>query len=198
VRPAALAALLVLAAAAGAAAEPRPVDPAARVYLVPVGQLPEKWVTDLVGYYRTKLGLALQPLPPLPLDRSALDHTRQQVIAEEAITLLRRRLPRLAADPHAVVLGLTAYDMYIRGTSWQWAFAFRQDAHFAVVSLARMDPANWGERPDEARLRTRLRKMMSKNLGIMVYDLPQSRDRRSVLYGPILSLADLDAIGEDF
>ena len=36
------------------------------------------------------------------------------------------------------------------------------------------------------------------NLGIMVYDLPQSRDRRSVLYGPILSLADLDAIGEDF
>ena len=78
------------------------------------------------------------------------------------------------------------------------SFAFRADGHFAVVSSARMDPANWGERGDALRLRTRLRKMLSKNLGIMVYDLPQSRDRRSVLYGPILSLADLDSIGEDF
>ena len=195
----ALAALLALLAAGGADGQPRPVVPGARVYLVPVGQLPEQWVGALVGYYRTKLKLVLQPLPPLPLDRGALDYARQQVVAEEVIALLKRRLPKQVADPGAVVIGLTTYDMYIRGVpSWEWAFAFRADGHFAVVSSARMDPANWGERGDALRLRTRLRKMLSKNLGIMVYDLPQSRDRRSVLYGPILSLADLDSIGEDF
>jgi len=62
----ALAALLALLAAGGADGQPRPVVPGARVYLVPVGQLPEQWVGDLVGYYRTKLKLVLQPLPPLP------------------------------------------------------------------------------------------------------------------------------------
>jgi hypothetical protein len=61
-----------------------------------------------------------------------------------------------------------------------------------------MDPVNLREPPDPALLHTRLRKMVSKNIGIMHYRLPQTTDRNSVLYGPILSLDDLDSIGEDF
>ncbi len=67
-----------------------------------------------------------------------------------------------------------------------------------MVSSTRMDPVNFRQPPDPALLHTRLRKMISKNIGIMHYRLPQSTDRNSVLYGPILSLADLDSIGEDF
>ncbi len=40
--------------------------------------------------------------------------------------------------------------------------------------------------------------MITKNIGIMYYGLEQSSDRKSVLFGPILSLDDLDSIGEDF
>jgi hypothetical protein len=40
--------------------------------------------------------------------------------------------------------------------------------------------------------------MVAKNLGLMYYGLKQTSDRRSVLFGPILGLDDLDAIGEDF
>ena len=43
-----------------------------------------------------------------------------------------------------------------------------------------------------------LRKMISKNIGIMYYGLEESTDRKSVLYGPILGLDDLDSISEDF
>ena len=114
------------------------------------------------------------------------------------MALLKRRLPTLAGDPRAIVIGLTTYDLYIRAYSWQWAFAFRQDNRLAVVSIARMDPTNWGEPPNPDRLRTRLRKMVSKNLGIMYYGLPESSSRSSVLYGPILGLDDLDSIGETF
>jgi hypothetical protein len=61
-----------------------------------------------------------------------------------------------------------------------------------------MDETNWGRAPAPERLRVRLRKMVAKNLGLVYYGLTQASDRRSVLFGPILSLDDLDSIGEDF
>src|SRR5262249_29413400 len=150
-------------------AEPRPVDPVAQVYLVPVGAFPGELLDDLLGYYRTKLRLTIRKLPPLNLDATVLDYGRQQLVAEELISLTKQRLPDLARDPHAVVIALVGYDLYIRGYSWQWAFSYRQDRRFAVVSIARMDPRNWGEPDDPEQLRTRLRKMVSKNLGLMYY-----------------------------
>jgi hypothetical protein len=40
--------------------------------------------------------------------------------------------------------------------------------------------------------------MVSKNVGILYYKLPQKSDRKSVMFGPILGIDDLDSIGEDF
>jgi hypothetical protein len=61
-----------------------------------------------------------------------------------------------------------------------------------------MDPVNFGYLPDDELLQTRLRKMLSKNIGIMYYKLPQKSDRRSVMFGPILGIHDLDSMGADF
>jgi len=72
------------------------------------------------------------------------------------------------------------------------------DERFAVVSTARMDDAAWGRAPDGQRLEIRLRKMVTKNLGILYFALNQTSDRRSVMFGPILGLRDLDSAGEDF
>lgn len=192
---AALATVLVALAAAAAPAQPRPVNAAARVYLAPLGPFPSTLLGDLVAYYRSRLALEVHTAPPFGLEPSTMDPQRQQLVAEEVIALLRRTRPELA--PH-VIIGLTTYDLYIRGNpDWEWAFSYRERTT-AVVSVARMDPANWGEPADVERLRTRLRKMVSKNLGIMYYGLSPGSDRRSVLFGPILGLDDLDAIGEEF
>jgi predicted Zn-dependent protease len=182
--------------ASSGAAQPRPVDPGTRVALVPLGAFPPALVADLVAHYKAKLGLVIETLPPVPLEPASLDRDRQQVVAEELTASLRRRLPNRARD---LLIGLTVYDMYIRRIGqWEWAFGYRDGERLAVVSIARMDPANWGGRPDPERLRTRLRKMVGRDLGIMYYGLRESSDRRSVLFGPILGLDDLDSIGEDF
>lgn len=187
--------MIVGLGAAATLAQPRPLNPAARVYLIPLGAVPPLLVLDLVAYHRAKLGLALTPLSPIPLDPSVMDRARQQVIAEDLVALVRTHHPTLGND---VVIGLTAYDMYIRTiTSWEWAFAFR-DGRTAVVATARMDPVNWGAPADDETLRRRLRKMVSRNLGIIYYGLAQSSDPRSVLFGPIRGLDDLDRIGEEF
>lgn len=179
-------------------AAPRPLRGVGRVSFVPVGEFPAASVEHLVAHYRGRYGLAIETLGAVPLEPAAVDLLRQQLVAEELIALVKRHHPRLAGDPEAILIGLTPYDMYIREYTWQFAFAWRQDGRFAVISSARMDPVNFGEPADAELLHGRLRKIVSKNIGMMHYRLPQSTDRNSVLYGPILSLDDLDSIGEDF
>jgi hypothetical protein len=43
-----------------------------------------------------------------------------------------------------------------------------------------------------------LRKMITKNLGIMCYGFPASQNARSVLYGSIEGTDELDVMTEDF
>ena len=40
--------------------------------------------------------------------------------------------------------------------------------------------------------------MVSKDIGILYYGLPQSPNPRSVLYNEIAGLQELDNVGEDF
>jgi predicted Zn-dependent protease len=88
--------------------------------------------------------------------------------------------------------------MYIREYNWRFAFSWRQEGRFAVVSTARMDPVFFGRKRNDAILESRLRKMITKNIGLMYYGYFQSSDPKSVLYRSVLSIDDLDKIGEDF
>jgi hypothetical protein len=45
---------------------------------------------------------------------------------------------------------------------------------------------------------TRLRKIVTKDIGILYYGLPQSQSPKSVLYSQIMGIEELDAVGEDF
>jgi Zn-dependent protease with chaperone function/predicted Zn-dependent protease len=177
---------------------PRTLGGVGRVYFVPVGEFPAASVEHLLAYYREKYGLVIEALAAVPLEAAAVDLLRQQLVAEELVALVKRHHPGLAEDPEAILIGLTSYDMYIREYTWQFAFAWRQDGRFAAISSARMDPENFGDPPDPDLLHIRLRKVVTKTIGILHYRLPQRSDRRSVMYGPILGLDDLDSVGEEF
>jgi hypothetical protein len=92
---------------------------------------------------------------------------------------------------------VTREDLYIRGRlDWAWAFGLRDAGRLAVVSTARM--LSGTELFPERYIGARLRKMVTKNIGLLYFGLAQSDDPTSVLYGNILGLPDLDAMGEDF
>jgi hypothetical protein len=67
---------------------------------------------------------------------------------------------------------------------------------YAVVSNARMNLG--GPMISEERVKSRLRKMVTKNIGILYYRLPQSNDLRSVLYKNVGGISELDYMGEEF
>jgi len=167
------------------------------VYLVPLGDFPDDLTGELVAFYRDKYQLNVQTLPNVPVSEAAMNSQRQQLIAEEAIDLMKQANPQLQQDPKAILIGLTNEDMYIQQKNWQFSFSWREQGKYAVVG-GRMEVRN-GRRPvTEPLVEKRIRKMVTKNVGILYYRLPLSDNPRSVLYRDVGGISDLDYMGEDF
>lgn len=169
--------------------------PAPVVALVPFGRTPKKTVQALAAYYEKTYDIPVTVLPAAPIEDAARDEARGQVIAEELLRTLRYDYPETTANRSAVLIGVVDEDLYIRKRSdWAWAFGLRSLGRFAIVSTARMDAPNGSA---SAKTQTvRLRKMVTKYIGLMYFDLEESDDPESVLYGDIGGIADLDRMGE--
>lgn len=167
-------------------------------YFIPLGDFSSPAAAELATYYKRKFGIGIACFPAIPLDASTFDGHRHQLIAEDVIELIKRTYPNLAEDSDAVVIGLTQSDMYIRKKSWQYAFSYSVDSRFAVVSNARMNPANFGQPASAELLNTRFRKMVMKNIGILYYQMLTNSNPKSVLYKNIDGVEELDGMDEDF
>jgi tetratricopeptide (TPR) repeat protein len=182
--------------------ETRFADPRERgkekLYFVPLGNFSAASLTKLANFCKQKTGITATVTQAVPFALSTIDKRRQQVIAEDAIELIKFRYPNLAADPNAVVIGVTDEDMYTRSEDWQYAFSYRKGGRFGVVSSARMNPINFGGSANDVLTESRLRKMVLKNIGILFYLYPSNHDPKSVLYDGVEAVADLDNMGEDF
>jgi hypothetical protein len=161
------------------------------LHLAPIGIFPTEDVESLVTYYERKYGLEVDVLPRIGSPPDAFDYDRYQVVGERLIAELKA-LP-IAADPNAVIIGLTADDMFIEAEDWNYAYGLRDTDRFAVVSDYQM----YADSLTNARM-ARLRKMVTKYVGIQFYGLPESSNPRSVLYNNILGPEDLDAMSEEF
>ena len=168
------------------------------VYLVPLGKPQRILSTDLLAYYRKKYGLELRVLTPAPLPLWTRDEIRKQLIAEELVEAMKRAYPQFAIDPDAILIGVTDEDMYISGMNWSYAFSWRQEERFAIVSTARMDPAFSKEPADPKIAEARARKMITKDIGLLYYHLQPSYDFSSALFDYINDVEDLDDMGEDY
>ena len=167
-----------------------------KLYLVPLGEFPKSSAEQLASYYKTKYGISADILPTVQIPPSAMNAERQQLIAEEAVDLMKRVNSEITSNPNAILIGLTTEDMYISKYDWQFSFSWREQGKYAVVSTGRM---NLGRSPvTEEQIRTRLRKMVTKNVGILYFHLPQNDDPRSVLYRNIGGIRELDYMGEEF
>jgi predicted Zn-dependent protease len=163
------------------------------VYLAPIGDFAKDETDALVAHYLEKFDLTIEVLPSIPVPDEAMDAARGQLIAERLIDAIAANQV-VAGDPEAVVIALTNVDMYIAAKDWNYAYGLRSGGTLAVVSSARMGDGF----ADEARQHQRLRKMVTKNIGILYYGLGVSDDPRSVLYRDILGPRDLDYASEDF
>jgi YD repeat-containing protein len=172
-------------------------DAVRQVYLVALDPAAEQMIAWAPHYYKLRLDLEVAILPAMSLSLSELNPDRQQVVAEKALAAMRRAHPALADDPGAVLIGITTQDMYIEAYSWPYATNLRSLGS-AVISTARLEPFSDLARWDRGLLffllmqdwnkelvRSRLQKLLSKNIYVLCFDLPLSDDPTSVLaFGP--------------
>jgi Flp pilus assembly protein TadD/predicted Zn-dependent protease len=169
-----------------------------KLYFVPLSNYSAASLTKLANSLKQKTGIEVIVTQPVPFSLSTVDKRRQQVVAEEAINLMKVRYPNLVSDPNAILIGLTDEDLFIRSQDDQYAFCYRMQGRFAVVSAARMNPVNLGGSANDLLTEARLRKMLLKNIGLLYYRLPINHDPKSVLYEDVEAVEDLDKMGEDF
>ena len=158
-------------------------------------------VQGFATHVQKKFGITSKVLSPLGFDRVAYDDDRSQMVADKLIQAVRYRHATLVRNPQTRIIAITPFDMYIEQMRDQWTFAFSLrsgDRRLAVVWSARMDPVKLGAGPNDELLRTRLRKMITKNIGIMYFGLSGSANPKSVLFTNVLGVEELDLMTEEF
>ena len=95
------------------------------------------------------------------------------------------------------LIGLTPMDLYAHDRDWffQMAYVNYSAQSRAVVSTYRMHLGIFRPADDE-RVFSRARKLVTKYIGLMVYDLTLNDDPTSPMFGNVLSVWDLDEMQE--
>lgn len=169
------------------------------VYFVPIGSAPSSEIRDLVSYYRAKFNLRSEVLSPMEPSMGDVDVNRRQLIAEAVIESLKRAYSERLKNPSAILIGITSADMYPRGEDWKFCFGWRvPEERIAVASVARMNLHYEGEPAGQANVPTRMRKVVTKDIGIMAFGMNPNHNPRSVLFDGILGIEELDQVSEDF
>jgi predicted Zn-dependent protease len=169
----------------------------ARVCLVPMGQVDPDLVTHLVDYYREEYDLDIGVMTPTAIPEELINPDRQQV---EGSGLAGRGAAQFKRDFHdskVTFISLTPVDLYLKDRSWNWAFGTYATTgqKFGVVSTYRMHLGAFGLVDDE-KMFERARKMVTRYIGLLHYGLELSDDPTSLLYDNILSVGDLDRMGD--
>lgn len=169
-----------------------------RICLVPLGNVSGDLVGKLVDHYQDEYGLHVQVLDKESIPMELVDPERDQVGAVALIEHMENLFPEAYADPDAILIGLAPVDMYTEARDWRFAFWVSNiENNKSVVSSARMNPESFGLERDDDLLYSRVRKVITRIIGTLYFHLPESDDPRSVLYNNVLSLDDLDLMGED-
>ena len=180
------------------AASPAELRGRGDVYLVPLGMTKSVSVPLLIEEFHRRYGLQLHLLAMIPPPTWAKNTARKQFAAEDLVTAMKLAYPVLAADPKAVMIGLTDEDIYISGLSWSYAFSWREEERFAVISSAQLSRDEDGKPVPPEFLQKRVSKVLIRDLGILHYRLQTSNSYNSILYGNVGDASDLDDVGEDY
>lgn len=168
-----------------------------RVCFVPLGQVNPELVLNLVRYYRDEYGLEIGVLTPSAVPAGMTNPDREQIDGESLAMYLGTLFPADFVDPNVALIGLTPLDLYAADRDWnfQLGHANWSEQSRAVVSTYRMHLGTF-RLVDDERVLSRTRKLVTKYLGLMLYDLPVSDDPKSPMYGNILRVTDLDKMEE--
>jgi predicted Zn-dependent protease len=169
-----------------------------RVCFVPLGQVDPDIVRNLVDYYRDQYGLRIGVLTPSTVPAEIVSQKRHQIDGPSLSDYMKKLFPADFADPNVVLIGLTPLDLYAHDEDWRFELGVADwsGPSHGLLSTYRMHVGGRLRLVSDERVLSRMRKMVTKYVGLMYYRLPLSNDPTSPLYGSIMSVSDLDKMRE--
>jgi len=172
-----------------------PLPKQVRVYIVPIGEVEGLGLDELPAFYRKQYDLSVEVLEPVALEPKVRNSARRQLIFEELVELLDRHLPNLAKDKSAFLIGVTDEDIYIREQNWNFAYTAYDNRHrVGIVSSHRFVPHPLAGK--ENLFRARIRKMVTRAMGFVAFNLPRSDDPSSAMYKDLYGAASVDLMSD--
>jgi hypothetical protein len=175
-----------------------PLDSVA-VYLVPLDDFPEGLAEALAKSLQQETGIRIKAslrLPPLRIN--TLPGTNQ-LIAEDALAQgaqASARLPEVVPTTWRVLL--TTKDINASSGNFRFQFSMHSKAlNCSIVSLARLLDYV-GDKPTLSQQSlVRLTKLIKRAIGEFCLGWTRSADPKDIMYAPLMSLDDLDRMGND-
>lgn len=170
-----------------------PVD----VYLLPMSNFPEQWSGQMAQLLARETGLRVKSsLRFAPLDLAPMPETHQYAAEDILAQSLQvaRGLP--GVSPNTYFMVLTMSDINTRSRSFRFQFSFHDKGKNAsVLSAARMLNFQGAEPSIDARAMQRFHKMTKRAIGEMKLGWVRTLDRQDLMFAPIMSIQDIDAMG---
>ncbi len=167
------------------------------VYLIPLNDFSEDVAAQIGRDLSKEFGLwvkgtvamGTQGLMPM----SASQQFAAEDIFEQAKTVMQR-LPE--ADSSTYFIFLTNRDINSRARNFRFQFSYHDKVcRCSVVSAARMHPEPESSPGGRQQLESRFIKMTKRAIGQMVLGWERSSDINDLMYSPIMSLDDIDHLG---
>jgi hypothetical protein len=175
---------IIVMLVAGCATPPpsEALGPPTDIYLLPVDDFSYEFTDQLARKLSTELNLKVRASLPMGIgDLKDLPNSSQ------------------FTNEKFVVIALTTRDINDRSQLLRFLFA-RNDmsTHTSVISIARMFATTPKVEGTQAQVGLRIYKMVKRAIGEQYFGLPRSTSIADIMYAPIMSLEDIDAMGLDY
>jgi predicted Zn-dependent protease len=170
------------------------------VYLLPAGDFPYDFTNQLARHLSDELHINVRASLPMGLADLKELPGGSQLAADEIISRAHQVGLRIEQDnPKLVVIALTTRDINDPQQGLRFLFAHNDFANrTTVISMARMVYTTPKSEANPAQISLRLYKMVKRAIGEQYFGLSRSADISDVLYAPIMSLEDIDAMGSAY
>ncbi len=195
-------AVVFLVLAAGCATTPslETLGPPIDVYLLPVDDFPFDFTDQLARRLSGELNLKVRASLPMGIGDLGELPNSAQLATEDVIARAHEAGSRLPnTNRKFLVIALTTRDINDRSQSLRFLFASNDKmTHTSVISVARMFASTPAVDGTQAQVGLRIYKMVKRAIGEQYFGLPRTANIADIMYAPIMSLEDIDAMGIDY
>lgn len=169
------------------------------VYVVPLDDFPEEYSANVAKALASQLGLRVRAAMRLPRLQVPVLPGTDQYAAEPLLERAVRASARLPGlGPQTYRLFLTTRDINAQSGGFRYQFSMHSpNLNCSVVSMARLFDIENGERRVSLRTGERVVKLAKRAVGELHLGWQRSTDPEDLMYAPLMSVDDLDRIGNE-